>query len=91
MLIDLNDDGEVVNEVPVEYVDRIEIAAQYTRSKAARRSSQNYTIYDALHEHLDVIYFSSTAIRNGGPVGGSACNSERENVLTTYSTSFVWC
>lgn len=52
----LDDDGDVVEEVRVTNANLDEFAQQYAGSKAAIEATSNYyTIYDTLSDHLDVV------------------------------------
>lgn len=51
----LDDDGKIVEEVRVTNANLDDIAEQYAGSRAAIEATSNYyTIYDTLDEHLDV-------------------------------------
>jgi transposase len=51
----LDDDGEVDREIRVENANLDEVAEEYAGSQAAIEATSNYyTIYDTLDEHLDV-------------------------------------
>jgi len=52
----LNDDGDVVEEVRVPNANLDDFAQQYAGSEAAIEATSNYyTIYDRLSNHLDVV------------------------------------
>jgi transposase len=52
----LDDDGEVTEEIRVENANLDDVAQQYAGSQAAIEATSNYyTIYDTLDEHLDVV------------------------------------
>ena len=52
----LDDDGEVTEEIRVENANLDDVAQQYAGSQAAIEATSNYyTIYDTLDEHVDVV------------------------------------
>ena len=52
----LDDDGEVGEEIRVTNANLDDVAEEYAGAKAALEATSNYyTIYDALNEHLDVV------------------------------------
>ncbi|KOX95354.1 hypothetical protein [Halorubrum tropicale] len=52
----LDDDAEVVEEIRVANANLDEVAKEYAGAKAAIEATSNYyTVYDTLDEHLDVV------------------------------------
>ena len=52
----LDDDGEVGEEIRVTNANLDDVAEEYAGAKAALEATSNYyTIYDTLNEHLDVV------------------------------------
>src|SRR6056297_158768 len=52
----LDDDAEVVEEIRVANANLDEVAEEYAGAKAAIEATSNYyTVYDTLDEHLDVV------------------------------------
>ena len=52
----LDDDAEVVEEIRVTNANLDEVAEEYAGAKAVIEATSNYyTVYDALDEHLDVV------------------------------------
>jgi transposase len=52
----LDDDAEVVEEIRVTNANPDDVAEEYAGAKAALEATSNYyTVYDTLNEHLDVV------------------------------------
>jgi len=52
----LDDDAEVVEEIRVANANLDDVAEEYAGAKAAIEATSNYyTVYDTLDEHLDVV------------------------------------
>ncbi|ELZ38184.1 IS110 family transposase [Halorubrum distributum] len=57
----LDDDAEVVEEIRVANANLDEVAEEYAGAKAALEATSNYyTVYDTLDEHLDVVVADPT-------------------------------
>jgi transposase len=57
----LDDDAEVVEEIRVANANLDDVAEEYAGAKAALEATSNYyTVYDTLDEHLDVVVADPT-------------------------------
>ena len=57
----MDDDAEVVEEIRVTNANLDAVAEEYAGAKAALEATSNYyTVYDTLDEHLDVVVADPT-------------------------------